>query len=94
MMLFVLICEDHPDSFELRQQVRPEHLTFLADYDVRFAGPMLSDDEESMVGSVIVIEAENLPAAQNFAAQDPYNLAGLFANVTVKPFKQVIPNAQ
>ena len=90
-MLYVLICEDKPDSEELRKSVRSDHLAFLKDYDVRFAGPMLGEDETTMIGSIIVIEAEDRAAADAFAAGDPYGASGLFANVTIRPFRQVIP---
>lgn len=89
-MLYVLVCEDKPDSEALRRSVREDHLAFLQNYDVRFAGPMLGDDETTMVGSIIVIDVEDRKAAQAFAAADPYAAAGLFANVTLRAFKQVI----
>ena len=54
---------------------------------------MLSDDESTPAGSIVVIDCENLTQAKAIAAADPYNLAGLFETVTVNPFKQVIPEA-
>ena len=42
-------------------------------------------------GSVIVAEFESLTAAQAWAAADPYAAAGVYAKVTVKPFKLVFP---
>jgi uncharacterized protein YciI len=92
-MLYVLICEDKPDSEELRKSVRPQHLEHLQGYDVRFAGPMLADNEATMIGSIIVLEADDQAAAQTFAERDPYNHAGLFSNVTIRPFRQVVPAA-
>lgn len=89
-MLYVLVCEDKSDSEALRKSVREDHLAFLQNYDVRFAGPMLGDDETTMVGSVIVIEVANRAEADAFAATDPYAVAGLFQHVTVRAFKQVI----
>jgi len=89
-MLYVLICEDRPDSEPLRKSVREEHLAHLEAYDIRYAGPMLADDESTMVGSVIVIEASDRAAADAFAAADPYQRAGLFERVAIRPFKQVI----
>jgi uncharacterized protein YciI len=89
-MLYILVCEDKPDSEKLRKSVREDHLTFLQNYDVRFAGPMLGDDESTMVGSVIVIDVANRAAAEAFAAADPYAAAGLFQHVTLRAFKQVI----
>jgi uncharacterized protein YciI len=90
-MLFALICHDVADGFELRQQTRPAHLEFLASQNVRFAGPMLSDDQTKPIGSIVIIECDDLGAAKVIAAQDPYNKAGLFQSVIVHPFKQVIP---
>lgn len=90
-MLFALICHDVEDGFELRKQTRPAHLEFLAAQNVRFAGPMLSDDQSKPVGSIVVIECDNLDDAKVIAAKDPYNEAGLFQSVSVRPFKQVIP---
>ena len=92
-MLFAMICQDKEDGFELRQQTRPAHLEFLASQNVRFAGPMLSDDQTKPVGSIVVIECDNLDAAKAIAAQDPYSEAGVFQSVSLHPFKQVIPEA-
>ena len=92
-MLFSLICQDIDNGFELRKQTRPAHLAFLAEHNVRFAGPILSDDESQPIGSIVVIDCENLTQAKAIAAADPYNIAGLFQTVAVNPFKQVIPEA-
>lgn len=90
-MLFVLICQDKPNHSELRQSIRPKHLEYLSTQDVRFAGPMLTDDQSQMVGSIVFIVAEDLAAAKSIADNDPYYLAGLFESVTIHPFKQAIP---
>ena len=42
-------------------------------------------------GSLIVAEFDSLSAAQAWADADPYIAAGVYANVIVKPFKQVLP---
>ena len=90
-MLYVMICQDKPNSSVLRQSVRPKHLEYLGSQEVRFAGPMLSDDQSEMIGSIVFIVAESLADAKAIADNDPYNLAGLFKTVTVRPFKQAIP---
>ena len=90
-MLYVLICQDKPNSIELRQSVRAKHLAYLGSQEVRFAGPMLSDDQSEMIGSIVFIIAESLADAKAIADNDPYYLAGLFASVIVRPFKQAIP---
>ena len=92
-MQFVLICEDKPDSLELRLANRDKHLEFVGSQGarVRLAGPMFSDDGETMLGSLFIIEADTADAVKAMNAEDPYTLAGLFAKVTIRPFRQVIP---
>ena len=94
-MKYVLICEDKKDSLEVRLGNRDKHLAFIGELGdrVSLAGPMLSDDGESMVGSVLIIEADSMEDIQAVAASDPYALAGLFEKVTIRPFRQVIPAA-
>ena len=91
-MLFALICHDKEDGFELRQQTRPAHLEFLAAQTVRFAGPILSDDQTRPIGSIVVVDCVDMEGARAIAAKDPYNQAGLFRSVSVHPFKQVFPD--
>ena len=94
-MLCIMICEDRPDSLDLRMATRAAHLAFIDTVraQVRLAGPMLSDDGEKMVGSVFIIETDDIEAARAFNARDPYTLAGLFGKVTIRPFRQVVPAA-
>ena len=89
-MQFILICEDKADSEALRKANRDAHLAYIGDFDVLFAGPMLSDDGSTMIGSVICVEAEDRAAVDAFAAGDPYQTAGLFQTVTIRPFKRGI----
>jgi len=50
------------------------------------AGPLTDK-----TGSVIVVEAESLEEAQDFAQNDPYMINGVFHEVSVHPFMQVFP---
>ena len=94
-MKYVLICEDKKDSLDVRLANRDKHLAFIGELGERvsLAGPMLSDDGEGMVGSVLIIEAESAEEIQAIADRDPYALAGLFEKVTIRPFRQVVPGA-
>lgn len=86
---FALICRDKPDQLDVRKATREEHLAFLNDYkDLFIAGPMLENGNP--VGSIVVIEADDLASAQAWAAQDPYAKAGLFSSVEVVEWKKVI----
>ncbi len=92
-MKYVLICEDKNDSLDIRLGNREKHLAYIGELAdrVSLAGPMLSDDGERMVGSVLIIEADSAAEIQAVADNDPYALAGLFEKVTIRPFRQVIP---
>jgi len=94
-MLFVLICTDKPNSLELRQQLRPDHLKFLESLgsSLKAAGPF-TDDEGKPTGSLVIIEAQNRVAATDIAGRDPYAVAGLFASVEIRPWKWLIKNPE
>jgi uncharacterized protein YciI len=93
--LFVLIGRDGPQGLALRRQHREAHLANLkplADAGrVAYAGPLL-DAGEQPCGSVVVFEADDLDAAERFAATDPYVVKGIFATWDVFASKQVFPD--
>ena len=99
-MLYAIISQDVADSLARRLEARPAHLarlTALQDEGrLVLAGPHPAIDSEDpgpagFCGSVVVAEFPSLEAAQTWADADPYQLAGVYAQVTVKPFKQVFP---
>jgi uncharacterized protein YciI len=94
-MLFALICTDKPDSLELRQLSRADHLKFLEGLggNLKAAGPF-TDDEGKPTGSLVVIEALNRAAIADIAARDPYAVAGLFASVEIRPWKWLLKNPE
>ncbi|HHH48913.1 MAG TPA: YciI family protein [Gammaproteobacteria bacterium] len=99
-MLYAIISEDMDDSLQRRQQARPAHLERLQALQdegrLVLAGPHPAIDSEDpgaagFSGSLIVAEFDSLRSAQAWADTDPYVEAGVYARVTVKPFKQVFP---
>lgn len=91
MPLFTLTCLDKPGALDLRLATRQAHLDFMAGLDgaVKLSGPFL-DEAGGMVGSLVIIEVEDLEAANAIAAADPYGKAGLFKSVTIRPFRVTI----
>ena len=74
-MLFAVICRDKPgEGLARRQATRPAHLAFLQDLGdrVKCAGALLGAEEGDPVGSLLIVEAENLVAAKALVAADPY----------------------
>ena len=99
-MLYAIISEDVDDSLQRRLQTRPAHLERLTALQAQgrlvLAGPHPAIDSEDpgpagFSGSLIVAEFDSLQSAQAWADADPYVEAGVYARVTVKPFKQVFP---
>jgi uncharacterized protein YciI len=89
MPLFAVICRDKPGALQTRLDTREAHLGFIRDSGiVRMAGPLIEDGE--MRGSLLILEAADLAAAQDWAANDPYKAAGLFDSVQVIEWKKVI----
>jgi uncharacterized protein YciI len=99
-MLYAIISEDVAASLDKRLAARPAHLERLHALQnegrLLLAGPHPAIDSENpdqagFTGSLIVAEFTDLLAAQQWAAADPYVDAGVYASVTVKPFKKVFP---
>lgn len=99
-MWYVILGEDIEDSRELRAANRSNHLARLEQLQLEgrllLAGPHPSIDSEDpgdagFTGSLIVAEFSSLADATEWANADPYVSGGVFAKVTVKPFKKVLP---
>ncbi len=56
---------------------------------MKYAGPFLSEDD-TMIGSLIVIDVENKNEAKKWSENDPYKKAGLFGKVEIFKFKHLI----
>ena len=99
-MWYAIIAEDMPDSLEKRNQHRAAHRQRLEELTqsgrLLVAGPHPHIDNEEpgeagYSGSLIIAEFDNQQAAQEWARDDPFALAGVYARITVKPFKKVLP---
>ncbi|MFW5431750.1 MAG: YciI family protein [Methylophilaceae bacterium] len=99
-MWYAIIAEDAPNRLEKRMSARPEHLARLTalknEGKLMLAGPFPAIDSEDpgpagFSGSLIVAEFDNLAAAKTWANADPFVAAGVYINVTVKPFRKTLP---
>jgi uncharacterized protein len=88
MPLFVVSWMDKPGALALRQATRQAHFDYIAAHPgvLKLGGPFI-DDAGQMAGSLLVIEADSLAAAEAFAEADPYNAAGLYAEREVRPWR-------
>jgi uncharacterized protein YciI len=99
-MFYAIVALDHPNSLEKRVAARPDHLARLNalkdEGRLKLAGPFPAIDsvdpgEAGFTGSLIVAEFTDLPAAQAWADADPYVAAGVYRDVTVRPFRITLP---
>ncbi len=99
LMWYAFICTDIPDSLEKRRNTGAAHLARLQDLRdqgrLMAAGPFPATDcldpgEAGFTGSLIVAEFDSLEDARAWADEDPYLKAGIYDNITVKPFKLVL----
>jgi len=99
-MLYTIVGNDVENSLPLRKSAREAHLERLQALQdagrIVIAGPNPAIDsnepgDAGFSGSVIVAEFGSLEEAQAWADADPYIAAGVYASVTVKPFKRVFP---
>jgi uncharacterized protein len=99
-MLYAIVAQDTPDSLEKRMAARPAHVARLQALQalgrLLLAGPFPAVDavdpgEAGFTGSLIVAEFSTLGEAEAWARDDPYVAAGVYATVTVKPFRKTFP---
>ncbi len=99
-MWYAIISQDVENSLEKRMAARPAHIdrlkTLAAEDRLLVAGPHPAIDSEEpgeagFTGSLVIASFESLTAAQSWADADPYIDAGVYAQVTVKPYKKVLP---
>ncbi|MDE4061162.1 MULTISPECIES: YciI family protein [Rhodobacterales] len=89
-MLIALIARDKPGHLETRMANRTAHLAYIEETGaVAQAGPLLDQNGE-MVGSLIILDVEDMAAGEAWAANDPYNKAGLFEAVELITWKKVV----
>jgi uncharacterized protein YciI len=99
-MLYVINGEDAPNSLEKRMVSRPAHLERIRALQnegrLILAGPYPAIDSSDpgpagFTGSLIVADFMSLEAARTWAEADPYIISGVYAKVTVRPFKKILP---
>ena len=99
-MWYAINCQSHPDTGALRLTARAEHLKRVQQLkdlgQLLVAGPYPAIDnsepgDAGFTGSLIVAEFSSLEEAEAWANADPYVTAGVYARVTVKPFKKILP---
>lgn len=88
-MLIALIAKDKDGALQTRKDNRADHLAYIEETGVvSQAGPLMNG--EDMIGSLVILDVEDMAAAQRWADNDPYAKAGLFQSVDLIHWKKVI----
>ncbi|HEX7368714.1 MAG TPA: YciI family protein [Rhodanobacteraceae bacterium] len=99
-MWYAITGIDNENSLDKRKAVRPAHVArlqeLLEEGRLLLAGPFPAIDAEDpgpagFSGSLIIAEFEDLETAKTWANADPYRAAGVYREVTVRPFRQTLP---
>ena len=89
-MLYIVYQIDGPDSPEIRAATRNAHFKYLDEHEdiLILGGAMLAEDGETRTGSVLIINVENLSAAETFSENEPFRRAGLFERVEINRMRR------
>ncbi|MCR9257915.1 MAG: YciI family protein [Alphaproteobacteria bacterium] len=94
-MLFAIVAHDHPNSIDKRMALRPDHVEHLKAHadKLMVAGPMLDEAGEKPIGSLLIFDGADKAEVEAFCESDPYSKGGLFASVSIAPWKRVMVDA-
>jgi len=94
-MLYIVIAHDGTDSEApaRRQRVREQHLEGIkpkAAAGTLQVGGAILDAEGAMVGSALLVEAQDEPAVRAFLEDDIYYQSGVWQRFEIYPFKRAV----
>ncbi len=92
-MIFAFWLMDRPGTAALRTEVRPVHRAYLAKLADRmaFAGPLTSEDGQTVMGSLLAIDFPSLAQAQAWIEAEPFTVAGVYEKPIIHVFNNVWP---
>ena len=90
-MAYLITCTDKENSIDLRLSTREKHIIYLKKIKKKLilAGPIL-DKNDNPVGTVLIVDFDNLNAVKKFLNEDPYSKVNLFNDIKIVRFKKVI----
>ena len=93
-MHYVIHCLDHPGAVAKRLANYEAHKAYLTGATMKtvISGPLLANDEQTMIGSCFVVEAGSLAEVEAFNRNDPFHAAGLWQTISIRPFNKRVDN--
>jgi uncharacterized protein YciI len=94
-MKFAIQCILAKDANDKRISLRNEHLRYIsANKDQIFCGGPTVDADGNPEMMLIILDVPDLTAAEAFINAEPYNRSGVFSQVTIRAWRQVLPESQ
>lgn len=94
MSLFCIIGFDGHSSAIKREQLRDEHMKYLRllknNNKLFSAGPLLAENNKAL-GSVLIVDFDNQSEVENWFANEPFNLAGVYKKINIYPYIDAMP---
>lgn len=93
-MHYIVHCLDHEGAVEKRLANYEAHKAYLATGNVKtvISGPLLANDNETMIGSLFLFEADKKEDVVAFNREDPFTKAGVWNVVSINPFNKRVDN--
>ena len=89
--MYLIMAFDKPDSAALRLETRPAHVEYVLEQGgMLLGGPFMSDDGETMTGSMLILDTQDRSVAEAFVAGEPYHKAGPFDKVENRRWSHLI----
>jgi uncharacterized protein YciI len=74
---------DQPGASALRREFRGAHEAYLAQHAsmVMARGPLVADDGEEPIGSVLLLDVPDMGTAREFMAYEPFYSNGVYKDI-------------
>jgi len=91
MPLFAVHALDKAEALPRRLELYTAHRNFIENdraygLSVVISGPLQSDDGETMIGSLFIIDAPSRAEVESFTQADPFQVEGVWGHVTITRF--------
>jgi uncharacterized protein YciI len=90
-MYYLILCDDKPGCESIRNELRPKRIQWLEHNIGKLlaAGGKVDGENRHVTGGLMIVEADSLEAAEQFAREDPFEAAGLYRNLEVVRWRKV-----
>lgn len=91
-MLYLVSLRDIADNTGIRSRLLNDHMQHMGQFmdSIRLGGPLLREGTDVPGGGMLLVEADSADAVRAMVEADPYYKAGLWDEVRIQPFKEII----